>query len=58
MIESMDDIISLLVLTIIIALLIYAVYRVFLVHHLIKVDRTEADYYDEGDEDAYLTKSE
>ena len=50
MIESIDDIISLLVLTIIIVLLIYAVYRVFLAHHLIKVDRMEADYYDEGEQ--------
>ena len=58
MIETIDDIISLLGLTILIIILLYAVYRVFLAHHLVKVDRMEADYYDEGDEDAYLTKSE
>lgn len=58
MIESIDDIISLIALIILIIVLLYIVYRVFLAHHLVKVDRMEADYYDEGDEDAYLTKSE
>lgn len=58
MIETMDDIISLGFIIVIVIILLWVMYRVFLAHHLLKIDKMEADYYEEGDEDAYMQREE
>lgn len=58
MIETISDLISLVVVIGIIIVLSSILYKVLLAHHLIKLDRLEQDYYDDNDDDNYITKEE
>lgn len=58
MIETISDLISLVVLIGIIVILCSILYKVLLAHHIIKLDRLEQDYYDDNDDDNYITKEE